>query len=452
LASVRSALPILVVVALGAPVLFQAAPAGALNVVTVTSTADGGPGSLRDAIDTANADGDDTEIGLQPGATYNLARCGTDDDVNAVGDLDHTEFGKELTIAGTGAVIHQTCPGQRAIHEMGSRCSPDHSICFSLTLRITDLTITGGNVIDNGGAILTGEPATQTGSNVHLERSKVVGNSAGGNGGAVSSSGGAFIDSVFDGNTAGGSGGALHSFNGTINSMRSTFVVNSAGVDGGALHIAGSNANIHDSTFLRNSAAGIGGAALAGTGGNISGSTFTENVAANGGAVAAASVTATNSTFTGNTARVSGGGIGSFNLNLTHVTVVENSAPTGSNLNGNGTTPFTAFGSVVALPHGGGTDCAGVVTTSQGYNFDSDASCGFTNATDQSAAGDPHLQKLQNNGGPTPTRHPQKKSPLIDTIPPADCRLPTDQRGVNRPQSTGCDTGSVEVARRRFAP
>ena len=96
----------------------------------------------------------------------------------------------------------------------------------------------------------------------------------------------------------------------------------------------------------------------------------------------------------------------------------------------------------------GGADCASVTTTSQGYNFDSDGSCGFTNPTDQSAAGDPRLHKLQNNGGPTLTRQPQKNSPLIDTIPPGDCRVPTDQRGVTRPQGAGCDTGAVEVIRR----
>ena len=32
-----------------------------------------------------------------------------------------------------------------------------------------------------------------------------------------------------------------------------------------------------------------------------------------------------------------------------------------------------------------------------------------------------------------------------DTIPPEDCRVETDQRGIMRPQGTGCDIGAVEV-------
>jgi hypothetical protein len=427
-------------------VLARAQPAGAINVVTVTSTTDGGPGSLRAAFDTANTDGDDTEIVLQSGASYDLTRCGPDDDANAVGDLDHTEFGKALTITGNRAVIRQTCPGQRVIHEMGSRCAPDFSICFSLTLRITDLAIAGGNVTDDGGAILAQQNFTSGGANVDLRRSAVIGNSAGGDGGAVSSSGGYFEDSVFRGNTAGGNGGALFSFNGTIGTQRSTFVANSAGVHGGAVGANGAiNTNIHDSTFQQNNAGDHGGAVNVAFV-SMSGSTFSANTAQQGGAVAALSFTATNSTLTENSAQTAGGGVVGSTQNLTHVTVVENRAPSGSNLAAFGASAtVNPFGSVVALPQGGGADCASVTTTSQGYNFDSDGTCGFANPTDQSAAGNPQLHKLQNNGGPTLTRAPRKKSPLIDTIPPADCRVPTDQRGVTRPQGAGCDTGAVEA-------
>jgi hypothetical protein len=449
--SVRWFIRIGAAVALVVPllVLAQAQPAGAINVVTVTSTTDGGPGSLRAAFDTANSDGDDTEIVLQAGATYDLTRCGPDDDANAVGDLDHTEFGKALTITGHRAVIRQTCAGQRVIDEMGSRCAPDFSICFSLTLRITDLVITGGNVTDDGGAIRAQQNPSSGGANVDLRRSAVIGNRAGGDGGAVSSAGGYVEDSVFQGNTAAGSGGALFSFNGTISTERSTFVSNSAGVDSGAVGAIGAiNTNIHDSTFQQNNAGDDGGAVnIAFV--SVSGSTFSANTAQQGGAVGALSFTATNSTLTENSAHIAGGGVVASTHNLTHVTVVDNHAPSGANLAAFGASAtLNPFGSVVALPQGGGADCASVTTTSQGYNFDSDGSCGFTNPTDQSAAGDPRLHKLQNNGGPTLTRQPQKNSPLVDTIPPADCRVPSDQRGVTRPQGAGCDTGAVEVTRR----
>jgi hypothetical protein len=113
----------------------------------------------------------------------------------------------------------------------------------------------------------------------------------------------------------------------------------------------------------------------------------------------------------------------------------------------------TSFGSVVALPRGGSANCDlnGTTTTSNGYNFSDDASCGFTAATDKQNAGDPGLGPLANNGGPTQTRLPQTGSPLIDAIPIGSCQadrasgITTDQRGVSRPQGPGCDIGAVEV-------
>jgi hypothetical protein len=61
------------------------------------------------------------------------------------------------------------------------------------------------------------------------------------------------------------------------------------------------------------------------------------------------------------------------------------------------------------------------------------------------------LEPLAFNGGPTLTHLPQPGSPLIDAIPVGSCQadgaagVTTDQRGVQRPQQSGCDIGSVEV-------
>ena len=71
---------------------------------------------------------------------------------------------------------------------------------------------------------------------------------------------------------------------------------------------------------------------------------------------------------------------------------------------------------------------------------------------DRQSAGNPDLAPLAGNGGPTQTRLPQTGSPLIDGVPVASCQadgatgVTTDQRGVTRPQGTGCDIGAVEVA------
>jgi hypothetical protein len=57
----------------------------------------------------------------------------------------------------------------------------------------------------------------------------------------------------------------------------------------------------------------------------------------------------------------------------------------------------------------------------------------------------PGLLPLADNGGLTPTMALAAGSPAIDAA--GDCSVPgTDQRGVFRPQGTGCDVGAFEVA------
>jgi hypothetical protein len=117
---------------------------------------------------------------------------------------------------------------------------------------------------------------------------------------------------------------------------------------------------------------------------------------------------------------------------------------------------LTSFGTVITHPlfqAATPTAAAQVVencwvdtTTSEGYNFSDDDSCGFTDSTDDVATGnDPSLGALADNGGPTQTMLPLVGSPLLNAIPPASCVVDVDQRGVTRPQGTGCDIGAVEV-------
>jgi CSLREA domain-containing protein len=66
------------------------------------------------------------------------------------------------------------------------------------------------------------------------------------------------------------------------------------------------------------------------------------------------------------------------------------------------------------------------------------------------AVADAMLGLLADNGGATRTFLPLPGSPLIDHIPSGaanvcDGSVTADQRGVTRPQGTGCDVGSVEV-------
>jgi len=119
-----------------------------------------------------------------------------------------------------------------------------------------------------------------------------------------------------------------------------------------------------------------------------------------------------------------------------------------------------SFGSVIALAIDPGEtpfNCDnGDGTTSSGYNFSDDDTCGFTNVAtgDRENAGDPGLGELADNGGPTPTLLPAATSPLVNFIPIAACgggdelaefAVTTDQRGIARPQDVGCEIGSVEL-------
>ena len=106
---------------------------------------------------------------------------------------------------------------------------------------------------------------------------------------------------------------------------------------------------------------------------------------------------------------------------------------------------YRPFGTVIT-GDGENDDCAvsGDVT-SQGYNYGDDDTCGFDAGTDKASAPSPQLGALASNGGPTMTQLPALTSPLLDAIPPAACLVNIDQRGITRPQGTGCEIGSVEI-------
>jgi hypothetical protein len=233
-----------------------------------------------------------------------------------------------------------------------------------------------------------------------------------------------------------------------------------------------------DSTIARNRATATaqhGVAYAAGlwtSGGNLTSSTVSTNTATAGAHSHAAGVLhapvwlgqsdhplkITNSTITENItdAPVSeNGGIeeagGGGRTTLIASTVARNSAAEGANL---GTPVTTAavdapptielFGTVVALPAGGGANCgSGLAVTQLGWSVADDDSCGV----DQIA--DPQLGVLADNGGPTPTLLPAATSPLLDRVPSAEClaRVTVDQRGVIRPQRSACDIGAVEAVR-----
>lgn len=253
------------------------------------------------------------------------------------------------------------------------------------------------------------------------------------------------------GGQASGSGGGIFAF-GDLIVERSTITNNAATQMGGGIAADGA-LTVTDSTVDSNNAGTGGGGIAANLVASVTNSTVSNNT---GGGImssqsSAALVTIVNSTITGNAGVSTGGGINSGGLvRLVYVTLVDNDASIAfANLDAQRS---EAFATVVATTNLDAGNCeTGPGQISFGYNFSSDDLCGFNQPTDRSSAGDPGLGALGAHGGPTLTRLPDSDSPLVGAIPDANCHddgaagITTDQRGIARPQSNGCDIGAVEV-------
>jgi hypothetical protein len=440
--------------------------------LTVSTNADAGAGSLRAAYGNLNA---------VTGGTI----CIDTTLVTAPIGLNST-----VSYAGTGPV---TIDGNGATVEGNNtfRLILDSS---SALFTIDSLTLTGGNAAGaSGGAIHHGSgpvalsKATVTGNaagasagailatGFTITNSTVSNNTSDGNAGGIEGTAAIVItNSTFRGNVASGGGGALEASSGpaTVTVMNSTLSNNAASNgDGGAIRADGV-VTVTNSTVSSNTASANGGGVNSIGAVTVTGSTISANGAhgGGGGIFSDGAVTVTNSTISGNAASLtaSGGGGGIRisdapappTLTLIYATIANNSSPasSGSNVDLGSVGRLTSFASVIALPVGGGTNCAHLgAMTSQGFNLEDDtaATCGFSSATTDLAPGTaPLLGPLANNGGPTQTQLPQDgPSPLIDGVPAASCQadgasgITTDQRGLPRPDtgSPNCDIGSVEV-------
>lgn len=346
---------------------------------------------------------------------------------------------------------------------------------------------TTANGANNGGAVW-GETGAE------IVGGTFQGNAGDGKGGAVGTNGDATVNqSLFDGNTntSGGSGGAAYA-EGALEVTASTFARNTAG-SGGALYakgaVNGSGLNVDGNEASSDGSSG--GGIFAGTTVTLDSSSVTDNLALDevlqtnlvptGGGIAANSdVSITASVVSGSVAKYNGIGGGIYStdgkIEVIESTVANNFADQDPNTNGSGvggglaaprvvlrfatvasnggTTganiaarTLESTNSVVAYASGGGAACALSATTSTGYNYGDDGSCGFAGPHDVSAGPDPLLAPLADNGGGTLTMRPLPGSPLVDAVPVSACNGcdTADQRGVPRPQGGGYDIGAVEV-------
>ncbi|MCU1367381.1 MAG: hypothetical protein JWN39_3020, partial [Ilumatobacteraceae bacterium] len=363
----------------------DAAHAAAVPAVTVKT--DGGLGSLRAAVTTANSDAAADTIQLGAGK-YSLTLTGPLEDANLTGDLDILQ---PLTIVGLGpgqTFIDAKNIGERALHVLGAG-----------KLTLVGVTIQNGSTSADGGGI-----DVINGSRLTMTNVLVIGNKALGNGAGLNT-------------------------NGPISIHGSTFAGNVASVLGGAIDfnsITGGLALIENSTFNTNHA---NGGTIVGIGLPlvISNTTFAEN-------------TATKYPALWN----QGGSLGTRRWTLDHVTVADNVA----SMSGGGAVAvaqsgeFALVDSLIVRNTGG--ECNATTPYVSGATVVSDTSCAPASFNVLSLGNaDPGVNPLADNGGPTRTQALTAASPAVNIT---TCDVgELDQRGYARPTNTQrCDAGAYE--------
>lgn len=315
-------------------------------------------------------------------------------------------------------------------------------------LTVEGSTFTGNTTRDFGGAIESGAPqpgSDQTDVSVAISDStfsnnSVIADNANGDGGAIHASVPLSVArSTFTGNSAPDNGGALYVNRVSASVLTSTFADNTATDTGGAIDIDAATLNLQRSTLKSNSAAD-------GAGLNV-GPDSTANLV--------------NVTISGNTASDDGGGVHtSGTTNLSFVTIAGNQAAdqdadVGAGIHVRlGTT--TVRNSILAnnrtSPSDTPANCvvaADATLIATGVNVSDDGTCPGI------AAGNPALEPLADNGGPTETHALQAGSDAVDAAD--ECtridgqEVTLDQRGLQRPAdgddsgTAVCDAGAFEL-------
>jgi parallel beta-helix repeat protein len=420
----------------------RSAQAATFNVVNLD---DAGPGSLRQAIEDANAAAGADVITFQAGLSGTIlltsGQLAITDSVDIQGPgasllavngngssrvfylynnaavLDVTISGLTVTFGsatiGAGIVdfdenltLDGVVISQNAVTGDGGGLWADG---FNMTLTIRNSRITGNTADDDGGAIYVED----TGGPLTIQNTVITGNFAGGSGGGIyfydPDTDVTIQDSTISGNTAGRLGGGIYLYSPDAGSwvIRNTTISGNSAQEGGGLFLYQP-----DQPFLIENSTISGNQATAGDGGGIY--------------LYGYSITIHNSTIAGNTATGSGGGVFAQNalVTIANSIVGDNAAGTNNDL-GNGVEgSFDASFSLVESP---GTAS---LTDSGG------------NVLNQ----DPQLGPLQNNGGPTETQLPAGTSPAVNAGDPAFTPPPsTDQRGFPRVVNGRIDMGAVEI-------
>ena len=246
-------------------------------------------------------------------------------------------------------------------------------------------------------------------------------------------------DVIANGLASAGSGGGISNDGGTLTVTQSLVSNNTStccGGDSGGIQNYGPNPvtgtagklSVENSTIADNTAA-LGGGIFSWCAGTNNACSSNSNGATN-------TTTITNSTVAfnnGGSRSATGGGL----LASEGTISVQNSIVADNVV-------MAAAGA--SSPSNCGTTAPGVIT-SLGYNLETATDCEFKSTGDLQNANPEFTSALpQDNGDDTATLSLDAKSPAVDAVPTgAPGCGGTDQRGVSRPQGTGCDIGAFEL-------
>lgn len=326
-----------------------AVPAGAVGSLrvaiarsfVVTNTLNAGPGSLRQAVVDANANAPAPDT-----ITFSLPGNST------IALTSEIVISDAVVITGPTSTGPLTISGGKAVRIFNVEVP---GVLQAVTM--SDLILTGGQATvstdNDGGAIASSDES------ITLANMQFVGNTVGGDGGAIVLAGaGALVisDSIFHANTSNsfGYGGAIWTGPGaSLSVTRSQFTSNSASYQGGAIFHNGGPLLLDSSQFSSNLASNSGGAIAAGSGSSVSLSRveITGNSSGSRGGglfnFFSAPLSVAMSSISGNFASSDGGGVywGGGNTTLQDTTLSGNT----SNARGGGAILFTSSGSTMLI-------------------------------------------------------------------------------------------------------
>ena len=447
-------------------------------------------------------------------AAINAASAGDRIEIAAGSYIETLTIDRNLTLHGAGiSAVEGACDGQTNL--LGA---PAISVQTGIIALVTDVTIKGGTGSLGGGVNNAGV--------LFLASSEVCQNSALNQGGGIYSTGALSLTrvQVYDNLQAnvGVEGGGLFVASGRALVRNSTFTNNRVARGGGISVANGATLVLSRGTLKQNFADGTLASGVSSRGGGLNNSgtaiidqtEIAENfvldsaglgggifndgillmarsilhdngtdhepgvpiaVGFGGGLHNSGLATISSSTVSGNLFNplILGFGAGIYDsgsLSLSNVTITDN-ANGGAGVGGGAGIYLDGGGSVrvrnsIIAAQAVGDDCGSGVTT-DGYNIDSDGTCGLVDVagggTDLPNVAVPGLLPLAGNGGPTPTHDLEDSSPAIDGGNPAGCMadpngvgpaqvpLTADQRGRAFLERAGvgadpssCDIGAVE--------